>query len=282
MLRFIVRVLNKLKLLKYINVSIRVEDINIPILGGIGYTNIYGTEKWMNTIMSVLVKNSKGCILDIGVNLGQTLIKVKKADPDFDYIGFEPNPICVFYTEKLVAANRLNNVRIVPAGVAGTTGIVTLKYFSADQTDSSASIIDNFRPEQKVFAEKSIVVLNDEIASIEKKIGIIKIDVEGAELYVMQGLIKYINRDRPIIAIEILPVYKKENEERLERQRAIEELLKEEKYSILKIIKNNDDTFKSVQKINEIGIHSDLSHCDYLFVPVEEEMDIMMKFGELS
>jgi len=37
-----------------------------------------------------------GVFIDIGMNLGQTLIKLKCVDPNIRYFGFEPNPGCVY------------------------------------------------------------------------------------------------------------------------------------------------------------------------------------------
>jgi FkbM family methyltransferase len=269
MTRFVLKVLLKLRLLTYFNAYVRLADgMVIPVLGGMGYYNIYGTEKWMSSILQEIVPGSKGVFVDIGVNVGQTLIKLRKIDKSIEYIGFEPNPVCVFYAEKLVSKNGFPNTKIIPIGISNGNGLVTLKYFTGDSTDSSASIIDNFRT-SKVFQEKSIVVLNSDIIDIGRKIDFVKIDVEGAELMVLEGFRKFIVRDRPCILIEILPVYTAENQDRLLRQNSILSMLKEIDYAILKVIKNPDDTFMQVDLITEIGIHSDITHCDYLFVPKE-------------
>lgn len=275
MKKIIFRALSKFKIEKYFNLEIKKEGITIPVLAGLGYGNVYGTEKWMSSILKTILNSSKGCFVDVGVNIGQTLIKVKSIDRNIDYIGFEPNPICVFYAEKLISINKLPNTKIIPTGVSNVNEIVTLKYFSTDSTDSSASIIDNFRPDQAVFQEKSIVVLNSDTIRIEQKIAIIKIDVEGAELLVLEGLRKFIDRDRPYIMIEILPVYKAENQDRLSRQTAILKMMNDLNYAILKVMKNPDDTLKEIVRISDIGIHGDITHCDYLFIPDEVVADVL-------
>ena len=53
-------------------------------------------------------------VVDVGANLGQTLLKVKRLDRRARYVGFEPNPWCVVYMEELVRVNRLEHCSIVP------------------------------------------------------------------------------------------------------------------------------------------------------------------------
>lgn len=274
MRKIIIKLLFKLKILGYLNLGIKINNIMIPIIGGLGYDNINGTEKWMTEILGLLLNKSEGCFLDVGVNIGQTLLKVKSINPHIEYIGFEPNPVCVFYTEQLIDANKFQNIKIIPTGISNTNKVLTLNYFSDDITDSSASIVENFRPKQKIHQEKSIVVLNNDIIKIEKKISIIKIDVEGAELMVIEGIIEIFERDRPYILIEILPVYDNNNHDRLFRQNEILKIMNNNNYCILKIMKNSDDSLKGFSKIEDFGIHSDLTHCDYLFIPGEKNNEI--------
>ena len=49
-----------------------------------------------------LLKKKNGAYLDIGVNIGQTLMKLKSVNPKIEYIGFEPNATCVHYVNKLI------------------------------------------------------------------------------------------------------------------------------------------------------------------------------------
>lgn len=276
MKKTVLKIFSRLKMEGYLNLDVKLkEGITAPVIGGLGYGNIFGTEKWMSEVLTALLDGSKGCFVDVGVNIGQTLIKLKSIDRNIEYIGFEPNPICVFYAEKLISINKFPNTKIIPAGISNDNEIVTLKLFSTDTTDSSASIIDNFRPDQAVVQEKNIVVLRDDKIKIDSKIAFIKIDVEGAELMVIEGLNRFIKRDRPGIIIEILPVYKAENQERLGRQNAILKIMKDLQYAILKIMKNPDETLKGVIRIEDIGIHSDASHCDYLFIPEERATEVL-------
>jgi FkbM family methyltransferase len=267
MTRFFLRILLRLKVLNYLNITVKINGLRIPILGGIGLSNIDEPEKWMSEIIRLLLPRSKGCFLDVGVNIGQTLLKLKSIDRNFEYLGLEPNPVCVYYAERFIHLNQFPNTKIIPTGVSNVNEVVTLKYYSNDFTDSSASIIDNFR--LNVLKEKHVIVLNSDVINFKNKISIVKIDVEGAELKVIEGIYKIISRDRPYIIIEILPVYNVESKDRLYRQNKLLEILLSLNYSIYRIIKNANDSLKEIILISDIGVHSDITHCDYLVIPNE-------------
>jgi hypothetical protein len=86
------------------------------------------SEPWMVELLVHLLPVRAGVFCDCGVNIGQTLISVKAAEPARRYIGFEPNPECVAYVEKLIELNRLSNVLIVPVGLAGAPGCASCNY----------------------------------------------------------------------------------------------------------------------------------------------------------
>ncbi|MEI2708922.1 MAG: FkbM family methyltransferase [Chitinophagaceae bacterium] len=274
MTKLFLRILKKIKLLPYLNLNGKVKvnnlTINIPIIKGIGFGNIYGTEPWMVSLFKEIFQIKKdGAYYDVGVNLGQTLIKLRAVNPELEYFGFEPNPICVFYSKELIKANKYKRTSIFPVGVSTEDNIYSLSLFSDDDTDSAASMLDNFRPEQKTFRKEYIPCFNVE-RILEKyslpKIGVLKIDVEGAEKEVLESFEKRIKIDRPFIQVEILPVYKQENIERLNRQISIEGLCHRLDYSILRVLKTDKGEFKELQEIKTIGIHSNMDWCEYLLV----------------
>jgi FkbM family methyltransferase len=88
----------------------------------------------MADLLRQLLPTREGLFIDVGVNLGQTLVKVKDIDPERSYLGFEPNPSCVAFTERMIPALGLRNCRTVPAGLSSETGIVELAMISASQT----------------------------------------------------------------------------------------------------------------------------------------------------
>ncbi len=270
---FLIRLLNKVGLLQYLifNVTTQIYSIKftIPLIKGIGLKNIITTEPWMvNLLQKLLPITNDDVFIDIGVNIGQTLLKLKAVNKEMTYVGFEPNPSAVFYTNELIKANRFKNTSLIPVGLNNKTEVLTLNIYNSSDVDPSASILTEFRPSQKVVQEVNIPVFNvNELSNLKptlEKVSILKIDVEGAELEVLQSLETIIKTATPFILMEILPVYNTENRYRIERQEKIEILLSQLDYSIYRIIKSKSISF---ERIESIEVHSDIDKCDYIFVP---------------
>ncbi len=285
LMRLFAKVLNKLSLIKYfnfnINTTINKNTFKIPILGGLGYSNYNISEPWMIKVLEILSKNKNGAYLDVGVNVGQTLLKLKSVNPDMKYLGFEPNASCVYYANKLVNTNKFKNVSIYPCGISNENNIYELNFYCIDESDSSASMIENFREKSTIVRKEFISCYNLSGLDLVKNFplfSVIKIDVEGAELVVLQGLEFVILRDNPVLQIEVLPVYDENNTERLSRQTQIENLLKGWDYIIFRIIYSKDRSFEALKELESIGIHSNLDWCEYLFVPKRESENLKKLF----
>jgi hypothetical protein len=142
--------------------------------------------------------------------------------------------------------------------------MLRLNFFATDKSDSSATIIENFRPNSHT--EHFIFVPVFDFHQVShflpgQPFSILKIDVEGAEMEVLLGLYEWIHTHCPLILLEILPVYSTENKSRLDRQHKIEELLTAWNYKIARIKKKDP---VSLEMIDKIGIHSSIEDCDYL------------------
>jgi FkbM family methyltransferase len=271
--KFTIRALNKLKVLKYLNVNgsilLNNKKFKIPILQRTGFDNLFMSEPWMIDLLKIVLKIDHDGFIDIGVNVGQTLLKLKSVAENIDYIGFEPNPLCVYYTKNLIKENNLTNCKLIPVGVSDATDLGVLNFFSDSTTDSSASIITNFRPSQRVVRSEYVPLF--ELEQIRSKINlnkfsILKIDVEGAELEVIKSFYSAIEEYKPIILIEILPAYNAENLTRIVRQKELLEIVRSLDYSVFRVIKQND-IFIDLLEVPDIEIHSDLNSCEYVMVP---------------
>jgi hypothetical protein len=111
------------------------------------------------------------------------------------------------------------------------------------------------------------VTINDSILKIER-VGFIKIDVEGAEIYVIEALKNLIQRDSPFIMLEMLPAGRKDVPvERPKRQKALIQLLIELNYECHLIEKNSDDSFKKLTKLDEVPLYDSMEFVDFIFIP---------------
>jgi FkbM family methyltransferase len=240
----------------------------IPIIGKIGINNMVDGEKWLYSLFKKLHSLKKGSVIDVGINIGQTLIKFKSIDKEIDYYGFEPNPSCIYYAHQLTKVNKFNNVKIYPVGLADAKSLLTL--YADNEIASGASILEKFRENYKANFKYSIPVWNFDDIDIEtKEVSIVKIDVEGFELEVFKGMSNLLLQSRPYIVCEILPVYSLEKENgkyRYKRQQELVKLLKEHNYEIYLIDENN----KKLNHLEEIPVHGDMSKTNYVFSHKEE------------
>lgn len=254
--------------MRYLNLKITAKinskTIQIPLNGGLGLAHLAEQEAWMNQLLEELILPLQNKLfLDVGVNIGQTLVKVKTLFPDISYIGIEPNPFCLYYLQQLISFNDFKSTTVLPVALADSTNVFQLLFDNESLTDSSAGIIDTYRKGK--FRKLDIMALNaSDIPFLKQQnIGLIKIDVEGAELEVLTGLEEIIQLYRPVIVIEILPVYSVQNTERLKRQNQLQKLIENLEYEIYRINEAN----ANLNKIDQLDIHSDLSLCNYVLRP---------------
>lgn len=272
---FILRLLKKLMLLERINFVLTYPEdrsIKIPVIKSLGFNNFFEPESWLTMLLKKLIIPNNDCFIDVGVNVGQTLLKVKSLNRSIQYFGFEPNPNCLFYLYELLRCNAFVNTTILPFALSDETGVMDLNLYSDSATDSSASIVPAFR--NKRSTQIKVPVFNGaEVLQLgTHKAGIVKIDVEGGELEVIKGVMPVLRRDRPIIICEVLPVYEVSNTQRLARQEELESLIKSLQYQLSLI-----DATGTLRLIDSIGIHSDINRINYLFFPKEKREELNNK-----
>ncbi len=247
-------------------------------MGGMGSSNLHLPEPWMTDVLLKFRPFFGGHFVDVGINVGQTLVKVHALFDEIKYIGFEPNSSCVHYLQELIKINGLVGYTVLPIAVGAKTEMLKLNFFASDSSDSAASIIERFRPNSKEDHFIYVPVFNFQaVANFlpTSPNSIVKIDVEGAELDVLLGLQDWIKSNQPLILIEILPVYSEKNTERLKRQDRIEELMHTLNYKISRIKKGVPVHLES---LDSIGIHSIIEDCDYVFYPDSSKQRVVECF----
>ena len=130
----------------------------------------------------------------------------------------------------------MQKCEIIPVGLSEKNQLLKLTLSNKDDLfDSTASIIEGFRQQKAVQIQRFVSVLAlDEIVhelSIES-IDVIKIDIEGAELEALRGMLKTLRQFRPILIMEVLPSYTHENIDRVVRQEELAIILQNENYRI--------------------------------------------------
>lgn len=270
---FIARRLCGSRLLRPFNVSQRARlngrSIRVPVLGGLGLLAppLWEQEPWLNRVIAQALLTTPGTFVDVGVNLGQTLLKLKTLRPDVRYVGFEPNPACVRYVRELVAANRFHDCVIAPFGLSDRAAAIPLFAQPDDEADSSATVVPGMYQTQDSWVQTPVAVLPGDAALqalAETSVGVVKIDVEGGELEVIRGLEGTLAAALPTVLCEILPTYSGRDARRAFRQPRIEALVRTLQSLGYAIFRLQPDG--GVTALDTIEPHSDPSQTNYAFV----------------
>ena len=247
-------------------------------------TKTENSELWMGQLLTFVLKNYSGSFIDVGVNIGQTLCQVKSIDWERKYYGFEPNPACNMFVEELIRINKFTNAKVFPVGLYTKDTIFELDLYYDDITNSGGSIIKDYWAFNNKKPERTLIVplmsFETITKSVEiKNVGIIKIDVEGAEVEVLESLENCIKKDRPIIIIEILSAYSNDNTIRIERQNKIIAFITSMEYNIYRIIEDKNQKLERLMQIEYFDPLFDHNQCNYILVPKENMNEFVINMN---
>lgn len=154
-------------------------------------------------ITYTILKNRKELvILDIGANIGWFSINITKRFPDAQVFSFEPIKTTYNFLIENLRRNGIKNCKPFNLGLSNEDKDGLLYYFKSGSAIASIeNLIDHPSAKQEKCSLKKLdgLVPSLGIGSID----FIKCDVEGAELFVLQGAMQVIDNFSPIIFIEI-------------------------------------------------------------------------------
>jgi FkbM family methyltransferase len=156
-------------------------------------------------VLSGLAANSD-VIFDVGANVGWYAIQLARTiGQSARVFCFEPVPSTHQRLVRNVQINGLESqIRILDFGLSENAE--TTAFFLPGTSGSVAASARNLHPEEQVAQiDVRLEVLDDFVAREQiARIDLIKCDVEGAEIHVLRGAAKIIERDKPIIFLEML------------------------------------------------------------------------------
>lgn len=246
------------------------KKFKIPVIRNMGLLNLKVREDWFLDLLKKLNIPEKSAFVDIGVNVGQTLLTFR-SHYNNPYWGFEPNPSCVFYLHNLIEANSFKHTHILPVGLS--TGSELMKFYIKNEVDSAGTIVKDLRPDYYENEQVNYVPLFafDSLAMDEiKPISLIKIDVEGAELEVMSGLVKTLALHRPKIICEILDCHSEKSQAAMQaRADKLMKLLADHQYEVYRILHAGGSiSFEKIKSLTlKLWTPESFDLNDYLFVP---------------
>ena len=153
-----------------------------------------------NVIPKILPDHTETTALDVGANIGNHTLAFSRAFASI--LAFEPNPIALHILRANVAMNACEHVEIFPFGLdisdgkkqyVQTSGNLGASKFCSTPGDGTTPIDLEVRNGDVVIETKGI-----------RRVGLVKIDVEGMEPAVIQGLSRTLKEHCPIVLFEAL------------------------------------------------------------------------------
>ena len=144
-------------------------------------------------------------VVDIGSQVGyMTLLLAQRVGPTGHVFAFEPMPANFAVLRENVALNAYENVTLVQAAVSNVAGQLRLHQLDSRALSATASLVAPAVPEAGGI-DVATVRLDEAIPPARRPVRFVKIDVEGAEGWVLEGMADILARDRPILLVEIHP-----------------------------------------------------------------------------
>lgn len=142
---------------------------------------------------------------DIGANIGFISLYIHRYVKSADIYAFEPGPHQRALLETTCAANSLyERLHIFPYAVSDTAGVHSFQINTNTIDAAGDGFIDTNRSSSP---SRTIIVETDTIDSFSHRHNVlpdvIKVDIEGAELWMLKGAEQVITKCRPIIFLEI-------------------------------------------------------------------------------
>ena len=158
-------------------------DFPIGSLDEVFFERIYNVEGF--------IPKESDVVVDIGAHTGDWTVYCAKALKVKDIHAFEPLNENIFWANKIIQANGCKNVKLYDIALSDKDGEADMFY---EGTMLSKEQYSNNEGKQRIKFST--------LDSFDLKCNILKIDVEGFELNVLEGSIQTIRKNKPKIIIE--------------------------------------------------------------------------------
>lgn len=139
--------------------------------------------------------------MDVGANTGQHSLFMSKLVAEVH--AFEPYPPVLARLNDAVESNSLDNVFVHPVGLGAANE--TLEFFEPPATNQgTGSFVLSDGGKSEAVTRLQVVIGDEYLAQRGmERVDVMKIDVEGYEKNVLAGLAKTLERDRPVVVLEV-------------------------------------------------------------------------------
>ena len=169
-----------------------------------------GISKLVKNIVKELdLQNDRGCFFDVGANVGLYIWEVSKVCPNRNILAFEPDPENVKLLEKTLSAANLQNLEICNYALSNQNGEVL--FFQDSLTSATGCVAGKEKPWIEQYLNSSANEIRvktktlDSVVSDDNNPSLIKIDVEGHEVEVLEGGRKTLAKIKPLLIVESFP-----------------------------------------------------------------------------
>jgi FkbM family methyltransferase len=157
--------------------------------------------------MELLEKNlpSGSVFFDVGAHIGYfSLIAAIRLGSSGTVVAFEPEPDNVeqFKANTTLNADIARSIRLEEAAVSNAIGSATFERGSNSYVGHLSRVEDEQRKPETAVAVRT-VTLDDFVTSSGFRPSLVKIDVEGAESLVFDGMSRTLTEDRPVLLVEL-------------------------------------------------------------------------------
>jgi FkbM family methyltransferase len=175
------------------------------------------------SFMQVWFQPRKGDVfVDIGAHIGKYAVSAAKTVTDEGFVvAVEPHPKTFQILQKNVELNHFKNLQAFNLGAWNTSGI--LKFYVGSSASEFSAHETGFGKSVDVKTKRMDELLIGELKL--QKVDWIKIDVEKAEIEVLEGLSETLNRFRPKIFMEVWG----------ENKKKVQDFLRARGYSIIMV-----------------------------------------------
>jgi FkbM family methyltransferase len=151
-------------------------------------------------------------VYDVGANIGwYSLLAARGVGATGEVVAFEPSIVNAACVQENAATNGMGNVTVIPAAVTDRDGwAVFLDRGSLEgrleKNDTQAQAERRAKRDQshKGASVVPVLTLDSWIAETSTRPpSIVKIDVEGAELGVLQGMLETLRSAKPVLIVEL-------------------------------------------------------------------------------
>ena len=141
-----------------------------------------------------------GDFVDVGAQIGLYTVTAARATAG-RVLAFEPNPLARAQLAENVRLNGCTNVAVVPKAVGGSPGRALLHVPATPDPSFSSLAGGRFAEGEPIDVE--VTTVDAEVEALGLRPSVVKIDVEGGELAVVEGMERTLREHRPALLVEV-------------------------------------------------------------------------------